>query len=1262
MSWWKAFGSPRRSPRNVRSSDSRSSKIRALRRRVAELLEARCLLAASDSFVEFNLASNIPNGGLVFDPSLGYAWGIATSPGASGGFSVSAPTDGGSESFSGDVSGSPFSQNVNQSVSVPSASGQVYNGNANEFIIHSIVPPGTTTPTVQGPAEFLYASLDGTIYGSNPSIGSHAVSAVSLPGAAFTGLTIANNGTADQLYAADFLGGKIDVFDTSFKTVTTTGSFTDPNLPANYRPFNIQALGGDLYVSYADVLLTPATGNSGGSLPPTLAPGGAVDVFDANGNLLGRIASGAPLDQPWGMTIAPASFGQFAGDLLVANHGDGKIDAFNPTPGATTTTGTSLGTLDGADGNPLEIDGLWALTFGNGGNAGDAGSLYFSAGSSYLVAVAGDDTAAAPAITSLPIGPGLPHGAFGTVQVAATDPLVAVGTNTTAIEGERFSGALAVFGSADPPSPTASTAVTYTATIDWGDGTSSAGTIALTDDGLLVMGSHTYTAAGTENYQVTIADSNSHSTTATGTVAVTAATLAAHAVNIDSHGLTVDNAPVATFTDPGGADPLADYSATIDWGDGSTSAGTVVAVGARGNTSPVGDLFTVSGSHTYTAAGDYTFTVTISDTDGSPATVQGTADVAQATLDAHALPVQSQGLAVNNANVATFIDTDGGNPLSDYSATIDWGDGSSSVGTINALVVDPPAVSPTVVGLNFFVEGSHTYTAAGDYTFTVTISDTDGSQATVQGTVDVAQATLEAHALAVQSQGLAVNNANVANFIDTGGADPLSNYSATIDWGDGSSSAGTIAIGAVIDPPGIGGLLFDVAGSHTYAAAGDYTFTVTISDTDGSHATVQGTLDVAEPTLLAHALPVISQGLGVNNVPVAYFTDTGGADPLSNYSATIDWGDGSTSAGTIIDATAHPPTGVAVLGGFTFTVEGSHTYAATGDYTYTVTISDTDGSHTTVQGTAHIAEPPLLATGVPVVVTSGLSVNGAIVAAFADAGGGDPLSNYSATIDWGDGTSSTAGTVTGSGNSFIVAGSHAYAVSGDYELTIAISDQDGSTANVSAHAFIDAPLASFVASAFENVLHRAADDSGLSYWTQQLTGGLPSAQFASDLTHSAEFYATNVIDPAYQTYLGRAADTAGVTYWTIQMQQGLTDQQIEANFIASSEFYAKSGGTNADWVDALYQVVLGRPADSAGLDYWLAQLSSGASRSNVAAGFAAGQEREAQIIQNDYFTYLGRSASPAEVNFWVAQFEQGVTNEDIVSQFVGSSEYVKDHS
>ena len=145
-----------------------------------------------------------------------------------------------------------------------------------------------------------------------------------------------------------------------------TGSFTDPGLPAGYAPFNIQNLGGKLYVTYA---------LQGSGKDEQAGPGlGFVSVLDTQGNFLGRVGSMGTLNAPWGLAIAPSSFGKFAGDLLVGNFGDGTINAFN------LANDTFVGQLTGLDGKPLVIDGLWGLTPGNDGSAGSKNTIYFSAG------------------------------------------------------------------------------------------------------------------------------------------------------------------------------------------------------------------------------------------------------------------------------------------------------------------------------------------------------------------------------------------------------------------------------------------------------------------------------------------------------------------------------------------------------------------------------------------------------------------------------------------------------------------------------------------------------------------------------------------------------------------------------------------------------------------------------------------------------------------------------------------------------------------
>jgi uncharacterized protein (TIGR03118 family) len=217
------------------------------------------------------------------------------------------------------------------------------------------------------PARFIFASEDGTIVAWNS--GPNAVLKVdnSTSNAIYKGLAIASSGGSNYIYATDFHNGKIDVFDSNFAPATLTGSFSDPTIPTGFAPFNIANIGGNLYVTYA---VQDADAEDDVSGPGN----GFINVFDPSGTLLKRFTSNGDLNSPWGMTMAPATFGKFGGDLLVGNFGDGTINAFDPT------TGASLGRLTDAAGAPISIQGLWDLKFGNGTQAGDPTKLYFTAG------------------------------------------------------------------------------------------------------------------------------------------------------------------------------------------------------------------------------------------------------------------------------------------------------------------------------------------------------------------------------------------------------------------------------------------------------------------------------------------------------------------------------------------------------------------------------------------------------------------------------------------------------------------------------------------------------------------------------------------------------------------------------------------------------------------------------------------------------------------------------------------------------------------
>ena len=222
-----------------------------------------------------------------------------------------------------------------------------------------------------GASAFIFAGQAGTISGWSPAVNlNNAITSVdrSAVGAIYKGLAHATQGGADFLYASDFHNGAVDVFDSTFTKVTAAGAFADANLPSGYAPFGIQAIGNLIYVSFAKQDAQAEDEVAGAGL-------GAVDVFDTSGVLVKRlVAVGGRLNAPWGMAMAPADFGPFSSALLVANFGDGKINAFDPT------TGAFLGTLSRSDGSAIAIDGLWGIAFGNGLNAQPTNTLFFTAG------------------------------------------------------------------------------------------------------------------------------------------------------------------------------------------------------------------------------------------------------------------------------------------------------------------------------------------------------------------------------------------------------------------------------------------------------------------------------------------------------------------------------------------------------------------------------------------------------------------------------------------------------------------------------------------------------------------------------------------------------------------------------------------------------------------------------------------------------------------------------------------------------------------
>jgi uncharacterized protein (TIGR03118 family) len=322
------------------------------------------LSRADTLYQQTNLVSDVPGLAQVTDPNLVNPWGVS--------FSATSPwwvSDAGanvSTLYAVTSAGVTVNPLV---VSIPTTgsgaqgpTGQVQNSTASDFVI----------PADNAKASFIFANLNGTISAWNGMLtpNTQAIVVATTSGASYTGLALGSNASGNLLYAANSAAGKIDVFNGSFAPVNLgANAFAAPQgLPAGLVPFNVQNIGGNIIVTYAPAGHVAQVGATEGQ--------GAVATFDSSGTFkAGSLIVGGKLAAPWGVTLAPAGFGSFGGDLLVGNfaYNFSEINAFDPT------TGAYVGTLTGPNGTLLN-PGLWALFFGTGGNNGDPNTLYFAAG------------------------------------------------------------------------------------------------------------------------------------------------------------------------------------------------------------------------------------------------------------------------------------------------------------------------------------------------------------------------------------------------------------------------------------------------------------------------------------------------------------------------------------------------------------------------------------------------------------------------------------------------------------------------------------------------------------------------------------------------------------------------------------------------------------------------------------------------------------------------------------------------------------------
>lgn len=320
------------------------------------------VLHAQDAYQQRNLVSDGFEPAERTDPNLVNPWGLALNP---FGFQwVANERSGVSTLYDG--------EGVVQSlvVQIPTPTGAT--GGSPTGIVFSGSNGFTVSQAgLTGPSRFIFATEQGVIAGWAPNVdGTHAIRAVdnSARHAIYTGLALSAGGQSGVLYAADFYNARVDVYNNAFQPATLpAGAFTDPRLPYGYAPFGIQAIGGNIYVSYAKQNATRDDAVAGPGL-------GFVNVYSPSGQLLRRVAARGALNAPWGMALAPAGFGRFSNALLIGNFGDGRINAYE------TSFGIPLGALRDEHRRTIRIDGLWGLTFGNGFANQPVNTLFFAAG------------------------------------------------------------------------------------------------------------------------------------------------------------------------------------------------------------------------------------------------------------------------------------------------------------------------------------------------------------------------------------------------------------------------------------------------------------------------------------------------------------------------------------------------------------------------------------------------------------------------------------------------------------------------------------------------------------------------------------------------------------------------------------------------------------------------------------------------------------------------------------------------------------------
>jgi uncharacterized repeat protein (TIGR01451 family) len=510
---------------------------------------------------------------------------------------------------------------------------------------------------------------------------------------------------------------------------------------------------------------------------------------------------------------------------------------------------------------------------------------------------------------------------------------------------------------------------------------------------------------------------------------------------------------VATFTDSNPNPDINHLTATINWGDGQSDTLT----GANGGIVQNADgSFSLLAGHTYAEeATGLTFSVQVVDSAGGSAVTSATLNVADAALAITQLapPGATEGVGTGTLTVATFTDANPSPDINDYTATVAWGDGQS-----DTLTAANGGIVQNADG-SFGVVAGHTYAEEGSgLTFSVQVADAGGSSASQSATLNVADAALAITQLAPPraTEGVGTGSLTVATFTDANPSPDINDFTATVSWGDGLSDTLTAANGGIVQNADGS---FSLLAGHTYAEeATGLTFAVQVTDAGGASASDSATISVADAALSITQLtpPSATEGAGTGSLTLASFTDANPSPDISDYTATVAWGDGQSDTLTAANG------GIVQNADGSFGVVAGHTYAEEGSgLTFSVQVTDAGGSSASQSATLSVADAPLTATGSALTATAGVAYDG-VVASFTDSDPNGTAADYSATIDWGDGTSS-AGTISAnSQGGFDVSGNHTETLAKTYAISVTITDVGGSSATANGTLTVNAAAPSSI--------------------------------------------------------------------------------------------------------------------------------------------------------------------------------------------------------